>query len=90
MQIPSEFHQGAIKWRVKSVEDLGDRTGQTDPNKSLVLLEKNANKQVFGQTFCHELMHVFFYEAGINDHDEVLIDKLSRSLFQFIEENYGE
>ena len=90
MKVPSKFTLGAIEWKVKSVDELGDRSGQTDANKAVILLEKNPNKQVFAQTYCHELFHTFFYEAGITEHDEVLVDKLSRALHQYLEEIYGE
>ena len=86
MKIPSKFTLGAVEWTVKSVEDLGDRTGQCDYSKALILLEKNPNKQVFAQTFCHELMHAFMYSSGkLDDHDEVLVENLASSLHQFMQ-----
>jgi hypothetical protein len=91
MRIPTNFTLGAIEWKVKLVEELGDRSGQCEPAKALILLEKNPNKQVFAQAFCHELLHALFYSCGrTDDHDEILIDGLAHSLHQYLEEIYED
>jgi len=90
MKVPSEFTLGAVDWKVKSVECLGDRTGQTDSEKALILLEKNPNKQRFSQVFCHELIHAFLFSTGRMEHDETLVDGLSHFLHQYLEQIYEE
>lgn len=90
MKIPTKFTLGAITWKVKEVDDLGDRSGQTDCNKAIILLEKNPNKQVLAQVYLHELCHVHFYEAGKSEHEEELVDKLARSWHQYLEEVYED
>jgi hypothetical protein len=91
MKIPTKFTLGAIDWKVKLVEDLGDRTGNTDANKAVIFLEKNDNKQVLSQVFCHELIHALLFSSGrAEDHDEVMVDGIAHSLHQYIEEIYEE
>jgi hypothetical protein len=89
MKIPKEFTLGAVTWKVKIVEDLPDRMGQSDFRNATILIEKNANKRVMEQTFCHELLHTLFFSTGRADnHDEVLIDGLGHSLHQYLVEIY--
>lgn len=91
MKIPNKFTLAATEWKVKIVEDLPDRQGQTDNAAATILLEKNSNKQIMAQTFLHELLHAILYSTGrLEDHDEVLVDGMSHYLHQFIEEVYGE
>ena len=86
MKIPSKFTLGAIEWKVKLVDELGDNLGECDRDTATVILKKNSNKQILAQTFCHELMHALFYSSGRNEeHDEVLIDSLAHNLHQFME-----
>lgn len=91
MKIPTKFTLGAIEWKVKFADDLGENMGQTDRSKATITLEKNQNKQIISQVFCHELLHALMYSTGRNeDHDEVLIDGLAHSLHQYLEEMYGD
>jgi len=91
MKIPKSFTLGSITWKVKIVEDLPDRMGQADFRNATILIEKNANKQIMEQTFCHELLHSLFFSTGrVEDHDEVLIDGLAHSLHQYMVEMYKD
>ena len=91
MKIPKTFTLGAITWKVKIVEDLPYRMGQADFRNATILIEKNENKQIMAQTFCHELLHALFFSTGrVEDHNEVLIDGLAHSLHQFLVEMYED
>jgi hypothetical protein len=91
MKIPKTFTLGAITWKVKIVDDLPDRMGQADFRNAIIFIEKNENKQIMAQTFCHELLHALFFSTGrVEDHDEILIDGLAHSLHQFLVEMYED
>ena len=65
--------------------------GQADFRNATILIEKNENKQIMAQTFCHELLHALFFSTGrVEDHNEVLIDGLAHSLHQFLVEMYED
>ena len=89
MLIPPKFTLGAIEWKVKIVDDLPDRMGQSDAKTATIFLEKNPNKQILAQTFVHELIHALFFSTGrTEEHDEVLVDGLAHQLHQYLEEIY--
>ena len=91
MIIPKNFTLGAIEWQVRIVRDLPDRMGQTDFRNATILIEKNDNRRVMEQTFCHELLHSLFFSTGrVEDHPEELIDGLAHSLHQFLVETYKD
>lgn len=91
MKIPTKFTLGAIDWKVKLVDELGDRSGQCDSSKALILLEKNTNKQVLAQAFCHEYIHALFYHSGkVDDHDELLVEGMANGLHQYLVDTYED
>ncbi len=91
MRIPTKFTLAATEWKVKVVDNLPDRVGSTDSNSATIYLEKNTNRQVMAQAFCHELLHAILYSTGrTDDHDELFVDGCAHYLHQFIEEVYGE
>jgi hypothetical protein len=86
--IPNKFTLGAVNWNVKLVEDMHEVQGKCDPRVGVISVEKNKNKSIQDQAYCHELIHSFFFSAGIIEHDEALIDKLGYSLHQYLVEIY--
>ncbi len=90
MLIPNKFKLGAVDWNVKVIPEMHELQGNCDPRSGIIRVEKNSNRSVQEQTFCHELVHSFLFNAGINEHDEVLVDKLGYSLHQYLVEVYGK
>ena len=86
MEIPSKFYLGGIEWTVIYKDNLYESQGRCDPVSAKIYLERNPNKQILAQCFCHELVHCLFYQAGLVEHDEVLVDKLSYTLHQYLEQ----
>ena len=86
MEIPSKFYLGGIEWTVIYKDNLFESQGRCDPVSATILLERNSNKQVLHQCFVHELVHCLFYQAGLVEHDEVLVDKLSYTLHQDLDQ----
>jgi|TARA_R110002074_G_scaffold362899_1_gene536036 hypothetical protein len=86
MEIPSKFFLGGIEWTVIYKDNLFESQGRCDPVSATILLERNSNKQVLHQCFVHELVHCLFYQAGVVEHDEVQVDKLSYTLHQYLEQ----
>lgn len=86
MNIPQKFFLGAIEWTVIYKDNLYECQGRCDPVSATILLERNSNKQVLAQCFCHELVHCLLYQAGLVEHDEILVDTLSYTLHQFLEQ----
>ena len=89
MYIPSSFTLGAIEWQVKKVHNLGDALGKCDFDDAVIYIQYNDNRQLMEQTYCHELIHAFYYAMGrYEEDDEVLIDNQATFLHQYLTEVY--
>jgi hypothetical protein len=55
-------------------------------------IEDQISEGVVMQTFLHELVHQVFWQLNRTElcHDEVLVDSMSHSLFQFMETARGD
>ncbi len=91
MRIPTKFTLGAVAWKVETVEHLPELQGRADARSATILIEKNPNKTIEAQTFCHELIHAFLFSSGRpEDHDEVMVDGIAHYLHQYLVQVYDK
>lgn len=71
------------------IEIESDRNYQGACNyiKTEILLLSELGKERKEQIFVHELLHAVFYEAGYEEQDEEMIDRVSKVLYQVMKDN---
>lgn len=85
-----EVKVGGVTYKVEIVDDLAgsdDCFGAIQYKKSLILLDSNLEEQMHNKTLIHELAHAIFVEAGYNDHEEDMANRIGLVLHQVLKEN---
>ena len=93
IKIADSVRIGAIDYSVVDadiviIEDKCNYIGSIDYDNTQINLRCDINEQRREETFFHELMHGIFVEAGYLDHEEKLVDNLSKVLYQVMKDNY--
>lgn len=86
MKIPQKITVGHIIYTVQYMDSLnhmdetlsleGEILGACDYDTATITLKTELSKERMEQVFCHELAHAMFYEAGFDEHDEDMINRL--------------
>jgi hypothetical protein len=92
--IPTTFHLGGRKWKVK-IEDIldddKDCLGLTDSDEAVIYLKAGMGPELTNHTFYHELEHAFRATLGLKDgkkeHGEV--DARGGILLQYLSSKRG-
>lgn len=67
--------------------------GQINYHKGIIELEHNLSQSRKEQVYIHEVTHGIFREAGYEEQDEEMIDRVSMVLYQVLKDNklyFGE
>ncbi|MDT2438325.1 hypothetical protein P7D98_23030 [Enterococcus avium] len=91
MKIPLEIKVGGINYTIEMVEVIdvgGERNFQGMCHFDLAKIEilNSLSDQRIEQTFIHELTHAIFYEAGYDEQDEDMINRVGIVLHQVMKE----
>jgi len=83
---------GHIRYRIKKIKRLNDGAagvmyGQIDYGKSLIELDADMGPQHDRQTLWHEVIHAIMNHAGIQKHDEPLVEIMASGIMQVINDN---
>lgn len=87
----SEFKIGNILYDVVmdgSLMDVNGALGSCDYVQSEIALYDRQSEQRMEQVLYHELTHAIFFEAGFDEQDEDMINRLGIVLHQFMTENF--
>ena len=76
------FELAGFKWHVNYVVHMEDY-GKCDPEKQIISIRMDMNKQTTEQTFYHELVHAILFTMGKLNHDEEFVDTFGASLHQY-------
>ncbi|WP_346234508.1 ImmA/IrrE family metallo-endopeptidase [Lysinibacillus telephonicus] len=90
MQIPSEVMVAGIVYKVDEVSGLHDKhelLGQILYVPCTIEINAESSKERKEQTFIHELTHAIFLEAGIEEQDEDMINRVGKVLYQVLKDN---
>ncbi len=88
--VPSKVKVAGIEYNVSEinrlVEDYGLQ-GQVFYHKGLIKIDANMSNDKKQQTFVHELFHAILNEAGYDEQDEDLVNRVSIVLYQVLKDN---
>ena len=84
---------GGLKYRISEVEDLGHQErspgmlGCINYHELTIKLEKNIHSTMQEQTLIHELAHGIFVESGFEEHEEEMVNRIGKVLYQVLKDN---
>lgn len=88
--IPNKVKVAGIDYEVNEVPNMEDdfnRLGQILYTKGIIKVDSQMSPDRKEQVFVHELLHGIFYEAGIEEQDEDMINRVSIVLYQVLKDN---
>lgn len=94
--IPQKVIVAGIDFEVNEVDGMSDRfnvLGQVDYVKGIIELDRSMCKTKKEQVLVHEVLHACFNEAGYDEQDEDVINRVSIVLYQVLKQNklsFGE
>ena len=88
--IPKKVNVAGIELDVREVEGINERfnvLGQVNYDKGLIELDSAICKTKKEQVFIHEVLHACFNEAGYDEQDEGMINRVGIVLYQVLKQN---
>lgn len=88
--MPKEVKVGGMVWKVTekpTVDKQLNTMGISNWIYNEIEIKEDMCEQRKEETFVHELLHAIFYEAGIEEQDEDMINRVSKVLYQVLREN---
>lgn len=88
--IPNKVDVAGIDYTVREVDGLAeshDMGGQVIYHKSDIIIDSGMSETKKEQVFVHELTHAIFHEAGYDEQDEDVVNRLSIVLYQVLKNN---
>lgn len=84
MKIPKSLKIGGMEYKVELTEkdNMGDNLADTDFNKSVIRIDKSADKQQQSVAFIHEILH-----ACNNQLKEEEVEFLAMTIYQVLHDN---
>lgn len=85
-----KFRVGSIDYTVEVVDKLADRhglAGQVEYQETHIQIERQLSPTRHNETLIHELTHALFYEAGYDDHEEEMVNRLAKVLHGMLRDN---
>ena len=91
MKLPEEIKVGGINYRIELVDFIdisGERNfqGMCHFDKAKIEILNSLDDQRTEQTLIHELTHAIFYEAGYDEQDEDMINRIGIVLHQVVKD----
>jgi hypothetical protein len=94
--IPSKVKVAGMEYEIEEIPDIEeqfDTLGKIFYTKGKIKIDKNLSKDRKEQVFVHELLHGIFWEAGFEEQDEDMVNRVSMILYQVLKDNklqFGE
>ncbi|MBN6206375.1 hypothetical protein JYK21_07910 [Ralstonia pickettii] len=88
--IPKQVKIAGIEYNVAEIEGINERfntLGQINYHKGLIELDSDLSQSRKEQTFVHEILHGCFLEAGYEEQDEEVINRVGIVLYQVLKDN---
>jgi hypothetical protein len=88
--IPSKVKVAGIEYEVKEMEGINERfnvMGQVNYSQGSIEIDSGMCETRKQQTLVHEIMHTCFYDAGFEEQDEDMINRVSNVLYQVLKDN---
>lgn len=90
LMLPTEVKVGAITYTVNEQADMNDCfgvLGQIIYPRTAITVDANMTEERKEQVFIHELTHAIFHEAGFDEQDEDVVNRVSMFLYQVLKDN---
>ncbi|BDH60133.1 hypothetical protein MTP04_02630 [Lysinibacillus sp. PLM2] len=68
-------------------EDNANALGVCTYDQALIEVKSTMSEERIEEIFIHELFHAILYEAGFEEHDEDLVNRASKVLYQVLKDN---
>ncbi|GGP16247.1 ImmA/IrrE family metallo-endopeptidase [Oceanobacillus neutriphilus] len=94
--LPSRVVVAGINYEIKEVDGLAEEHnlgGQILYEKGIIKIDSSMCKDKKEQVLVHEILHSIFNEAGYNEQDEDMVNRLGIVLYQVFKDNnlhFGE
>lgn len=91
--IPKKVRVAGIEYGVAEIEHFqrdNDLLGQILYTHGIIKLDSAIANDRKEQVFIHELLHGIFFEAGIEEQDEDMINRVAIVLYQVLKDNRFE
>jgi hypothetical protein len=88
--VPNKVIVAGIEYEVREIagmEEQFDHLGQILYTRGVIKVDSELSHDRKEQVFIHELLHGIFYEAGIEEQDEDVINRVSAVLYQVLKDN---
>lgn len=90
--IPKQVKVAGVNYSVEErdcviIDGNSKYMGSCTYTNSTIELLNSLNDERKEETFVHELFHAILNEAGFDDHDEELVNRASKVLYQVLKEN---
>ncbi|WP_404358486.1 ImmA/IrrE family metallo-endopeptidase [Cytobacillus firmus] len=89
--IPNKVKVGGIEYEIIQIEKMEEQfnhLGQILYTKGIIKVDKELAPDRKEQVFIHELLHACFYEAGFEEQDEDMVNRLGIVLYHVIKDNH--
>lgn len=88
----SQVKVGQLEWTVKEspaviIEGNRNYAGSCSYEKTEITLLETLSEERKEDVFFHELTHAMFHEAGFDDHEEDVVNRLAKIVHQVVKEN---
>ena len=80
--VATTFNLAGSQWQVNYLSHM-EEMGKCDPEKQIIFIRTDMNKQTTEQTFYHELVHAIMFTMGKLNHDEEFVDTFGAFLHQY-------
>ncbi|USK61325.1 ImmA/IrrE family metallo-endopeptidase [Peribacillus asahii] len=88
--LPNKLKVAGIDYQIQEVEEIDD-----DPSmmgcyiyaKSIIKIKSNMSGDKKEQTLVHEMLHACFNEAGFDEQDEDVVNRVGIVLYQVLKDN---
>ena len=92
MSLPKEVLVAGTVYNVESkpyveFNDNANALGCCTYDKATIEVKSEMSEERVEEVFVHELMHAIMYEAGYDEHDEDLVNRSAKVLYQVLKDN---
>ncbi|ENZ7246183.1 ImmA/IrrE family metallo-endopeptidase [Enterococcus hirae] len=90
MKLPTNIKIGGMNYRIEEKEAPDNNPqcyGVCVYHDAHIEIKTTLSKERKEQTLIHEMLHAIFFEAGFEEHEEEVVNRVSIVLYQVLKEN---
>lgn len=86
MNLPEKIKVAGVHYEIELLKD-DENCGTCLFDSLIIRVDPRLKTEKQQQVFIHEMLHAVFWEAGYQEQDEEMIDRVSRVLYQVLKDN---